>query len=136
MQVFPRTLLPSTYYDPDNTLQARSEVERREKYFALIESHTVPPTLIDLVQQCLHNALEHRPSTNDLVDRLRRIKMEMKTEDRDSFRLDLQRVSLAKELKAKKKMIAELSTQKRVLHSNYHQYTRNSKLPNVIAFSA
>ena len=73
-QVFPSSLLPATYYS--NTggkrkqLVARSEVERREKYFDML-GHQHP--LAMLIEQCLDNEPEERPkatAVETLLDQL------------------------------------------------------------------
>ncbi len=76
--MFPGDLLSSTYPNPSNPDQliARSEVDRRQTYMATLEttcgaSH---PVLLDLVRQCLHNTPERRPSSQDLLARLRGVK--------------------------------------------------------------
>ena len=72
-QVFPGTLLPHTYPDPDNPerLLGRSEVERRADYILLLhqqlrEQHP----LLQLVCQCLHNEPAQRPSAEELLQQL------------------------------------------------------------------
>ena len=73
MQVFPGTLLPPNYPDPDNSghLVGRSEVERRTDYIQplykeLGEQHP----LVQLVCQCLHNVPAQRPSAEELLQQL------------------------------------------------------------------
>ena len=72
-QVFPGSLFPSTYPDPQNPdrLLARSEVERRRNYIQplhgqLGEEHP----LVQLVHQCLHNTPARRPSAEELLQLL------------------------------------------------------------------
>ena len=84
-QVFPGTLLPSTYVDPGNfeTTQARSEIERRREYIDLLEAqidHSYPD-LVQLVKECLHNAPQKRPASCELFPRLQRIRMEVEVKD-------------------------------------------------------
>lgn len=80
-QKFPGTLLPSTFYSPDNPeeLRARNEVGRRGKYIEIMESMISQdhPALVQLVKQCLHNAPDKRPKSNELLVRLQRMKVEM-----------------------------------------------------------
>ena len=71
MQSFPGNLLEPTYVDPNNRQQllARSEVERRARYFEMLENKF--PTgqhhpFVLLVKRCLHNDLLERPSAEDL----------------------------------------------------------------------
>ncbi len=76
--MFPGELLSSTYSNPSNPDQliARSEVDRRQIYMATLETicGASYPVLLDLVRQCLHNIPERRPSSQDLLARLRRVR--------------------------------------------------------------
>jgi len=71
--VFPGSLLPSTFADPENPnhLIARSELERRWDYIQplhrqLGEQHP----LVQLVHQCLLNNPAQRPSAEELLQQL------------------------------------------------------------------
>ena len=65
-------LLSPTYRD--NTLRARSEVERRGKYIATMETKIGSDhPLIKLVKQCLDNEPHDRPSAQELLTRLRKL---------------------------------------------------------------
>ena len=71
--MFPGSLLPHTYPDPQNPdrLLARSEVERRRDYIQQLhgqlgEEHP----LVQLVHQCLHNTPARRPSAEELLQLL------------------------------------------------------------------
>ena len=69
-QVFPGTLLPHTYPDPDKPgrLFGRSEVERRTDYIQpLCEQLGEQHPLLQLVCQCLHNTPVQRPSAEELL---------------------------------------------------------------------
>ena len=73
-QVFPQSLLSSTYTDKDHGLIARSEVERRGKYMDSLrgrfgDSHE----MVQLITQCLANSPEERPSPTDALHRLDRV---------------------------------------------------------------
>ena len=73
-QVFPKSLLSSTYTDNDRGLTARSEVERRGKYMDSLrgrfgDSHE----MVQLITQCLANSPEERPSPTDALHRLDRV---------------------------------------------------------------
>ena len=73
MQVFPGTLLPPNYPDPDNSghLVGRSEMERRTDYIqALYKELGEQHPLVQLVCQCLHNIPAQRPSAEDLLEQL------------------------------------------------------------------
>ncbi len=100
--MFPGELLSSTYPNPSNPDQliARSEVDRRQTYMATLEttcgaSH---PVLLDLVRQCLHNTPERRPSSQDLLARLRGVKSEV---ERECGGRNLKQLNIAKILEVK-----------------------------------
>ena len=76
--MFPGEILSATDMDPDNPGQVigRTEVKRREVYMKKLElqfseSH---PVLVQLVSQCLHNNPHTRPSSEELLGRLRAVK--------------------------------------------------------------
>ena len=76
-QVFPGTLLPHTYPDPDNSgyLLGRSEVERRRDYIQpLCEQLGEQHPLLQLVCQCLHNSPAQRPSAEELLQQLEAVR--------------------------------------------------------------
>ena len=80
LQVFPGSLLPSTYSDPQNSdhLMARSEVERRRDYiqplYVLVgEEHP----LVQLILQCLHNTPARRPSAEELLQQLEEMRTQI-----------------------------------------------------------
>ena len=80
-QVFPGTLLPHTYPDPDNPgrLLGRSEVERRRDYIQpLREQLGEQHPLSQLVCQCLHNTPAQRPSAEELLQQLRAVRPQIK----------------------------------------------------------
>ena len=74
-QEFPGNLLASTYPSPvlPNELLARSEVQRRGKYFEKLED-LVPygraRLIVQLTKDCLHNAPSQRPTAEQLVTML------------------------------------------------------------------
>ena len=57
---------------------------------------TAHPTLIQLVKQCLHNVPDQRPSTDELLATLQRMKVEV--EGKYGSSLDMVRMRLAKEI--------------------------------------
>ena len=76
-QVFPDSLLPHTYPDPQIPahLLARSEEERRRNYIQQLhgqlgEEHP----LVRLVHQCLHNTPNQRPSAEELLHQLEAVR--------------------------------------------------------------
>ena len=81
MQVFPGTLLPHTYPDPDNPgrLFGRSEVERRTDYIqSLREQLGEEHPFLQLVCQCLHNTPAQRPSSEELLQQLEAVRPQVK----------------------------------------------------------
>ena len=73
LQVFPGTLHPHNYPDPDNPgrLLGRSEVEHRTNYIQpLHEQLGEQHPLLQLVCQCLHNTPAQRPSAEELLQQL------------------------------------------------------------------
>ena len=70
------------------------------------------PPLVELVKQCLHNAPRERPSTEQLLTRLQGMRVEVEREYGDSsIKLDVVRLRLAKEVKAKDHSMRELQNQ-------------------------
>ena len=120
LQRFPGTLLPSTFYDAGN-LQARNEVQRREQYIETLEALVgrYHPALVELVKECLHNSPDQRPTTDDLLARLQRMREEVEGEYGGSVKLDMVRVRLAKEVKIKDRRIEELTQQQVHRHEMY-----------------
>ena len=114
-QVFPGNLLSHTFLDPDSphhTLVARSEVERRGEYMELLEKEVGNhhPSIVQLVRQCLHNVPEQRPSTDEVLGSLQRLKVEVDGLYGGSLvKLDIDKVLLTKEMKMKDKKIEELT---------------------------
>ena len=91
-------------------------------YIDLLESQISSnhPALVQLVKQCLHNDPRQRPSTDELLATLQRMKVEVEGEYGGSpIRLDMVRVRLAKEVKELK--------QQQVLH-----YTANRSIASII----
>ena len=70
------------------------------------------PNLVLLVKQCLEDIPDQRPSTDELLDTLQRMKVEVEGEYGGSpIRLDMVRVRLAKAVKTKDTQIEELVQQ-------------------------
>ena len=92
-------------------IRGRSELERRGRYVELLESFINPlyPALVQLVKQCLHNVPRQRPSTDELLATLQRMKVEVEGEYGGPVKLDMVRVRLAKEVKLKDRRIGELT---------------------------
>ena len=78
--MFPGSLLPHNYTDPQNPdhLLARSEVERRRDYIQplhgqLGEEHP----LVQLIHQCLRNTPARRPSAEELLQQLEAVRAQI-----------------------------------------------------------
>ena len=74
MQTFPGELLEPNYTDPDNPdrLVGRSEVERCERHFQLLNKQMIggqchPCVHVQLAKDCLHNSPLRRPTAEQLV---------------------------------------------------------------------
>ena len=89
-------------------IRGRSELERRGRYIELLES-PLHPGLVQLVKQCLHNVPGQRPSTDELLAALQRMKVEVEGEYGIQIRLDMEKLRLAKEVKLKERRIGELT---------------------------
>ena len=96
-QVFPGTLLPHTYPDPDNPgrLLGRSEVERRTDYIQpLCEQLGEQHPYLGLVYRCLHNA--QRPSAEELLQQLEAVRPHIKrTYGRQQVKVELAKLQVA-----------------------------------------
>ena len=77
------------------------------------------PALVELVKECLHNSPDQRPTTDDLLARLQRMREEVEGEYGGSVKLDMVRVRLAKEVKTKDRRIEELKQQQVHRHEMY-----------------
>ena len=130
LQVFPGTLLPYNYADPQNPdhLLARSEVERRRDYIQPLhvlvgEEHP----LVQLVHQCLHNTPARRPSAEELLQQLEAVRAQIEGPYGQSVRVivDMEKV----------RALREKDTEIRRLQQQMHQlevgnvYTCNIKIP-------
>lgn len=80
----------------------------------MLESHISPfhPALVELVKQCLHNAPQQRPSTEEVLAVLQGLRAEVEGEYGSiSMRLDMEKLRLAKEGKRKDRRLEELTQQ-------------------------
>ena len=66
------------------------------------------PTLVELVRQCLHHTPERRPSSKDLLSRLRALRREVEVAFGGNKQLDIANVIIVKEMKIKDKKIQVL----------------------------
>ena len=100
-QVFPKDLEPATYMDRETqALLARSEVDRRARYFEmadrLIGDQTNPAhKLIKLAEECLHNDPAKRPTVTLLLTMLPDLHRQLPDEILGKDKLDL--VALVRE---------------------------------------
>ena len=113
IQVFPGNLLAPSFPDPDDPerMLGRTEVERRGEYIELLEKHfdCLHPFLVQLVKQCLHNTPSRRPATDEVLNQLQRLKVEVEgVYGGNLVKLDINRVLLAKDIKMKDKRITQL----------------------------
>ena len=89
-------------------------MERRDGYMKLLEEKfgREHPTLVELVKQCLHNVPDQRPSADEVLGSLQRMKVEVEGVYGGSLvKLDIGKVLLAKEMKMKDKRIEELTAE-------------------------
>ena len=95
IQIFRHGLLPCTANNPI------TEVQRRASYIKLLEGHigVLHPNLIQLVKDCLHDKASERPSTDELLNKLQRMEVEVEGEYGIQIRLDLEKLRKAKEMK-------------------------------------
>ena len=119
--MFPGTLLPPNYADPQNPdhLLARSEVERRRDYIQpfhgqLGEQHP----LVWLVHQCLHNTPARRPSAEELLQQLEAVKDQIEGPYGQIVKVDMEKVRLLRE---KVRALREKDTEIRRLQQQMHQ---------------
>ena len=72
IQVFPGDLLPPTYTDPrKKKIKARTEIERRENYMAMVEEKLgKKDALVVLVKECLAFEPDKRPRAMEALERL------------------------------------------------------------------
>ena len=111
--MFPGNLLTSAFPDPDDPerVLGRTEVERRGEYIEMLEKEigNHHPALVQLVKQCLHNTPSRRPATDEVLNQLQKLKIEVQgVYGGDLVKLDINRVLLAKDIKMKDKRITQL----------------------------
>ena len=78
--MFPGSLLPHSYADPQNPnrLLARSELERRRDYIqSLNEQLGEEHSLVRVVHQCLHNIPAQRPSAEELLQQIEAVRAQI-----------------------------------------------------------
>ena len=92
-QTFPCNLLAPNYRDDRKRLVARTELERRETYMRkaysqLSENHL----LIEMIEQCLENSPEDRPSIQQVVQLLQQARADIGANESDLNKLELVQV--------------------------------------------
>ena len=100
LQVFPGSLLPPNYADPQNPdcLLARSEVERRRDYIqSLYRQLGEEHCLVQLVHQCLHNTPARRPSAEELLQQLEAVRAQIEGHYGQLVKVDMEKVRLLRE---------------------------------------
>ena len=79
--MFPGNLLHHTYPDPDNPdkLVGRSEVERRQEYFDQLQQKLQggQHPFVQFTKDCLHTSASKRPTAEELVTLLKRMKADI-----------------------------------------------------------
>ena len=83
--------------------------------------------LVELVRQCLHNTPERRPSSKDLLSRLRAVRREVEVAFGGNKQLNIANVIIVKEMKMKDKRIQELQVNMIIF--------KNWNLQNQIAYA-
>ena len=80
------------------------------------------PALVELVKECLNNAPDRRPTTDDLLARLQRMRKEVEGGCGGSaVGFDLSKMKLLQEVKIKDRQIEEL-TQQQVTYYYTHRH--------------
>ena len=84
-------------------MRGRTELECRGKYIDLLEAkiNSDHPALVQLIKECLRNAPDRRPTTDNLLARLQGMREEVEGKYGGPVKLDMVRVKLAMELKIK-----------------------------------
>ena len=82
MQTFPAQLLEPNYTDPENPdkLVGRSEVERREQYFQLLDRRIIDGQrhpCVQLAKDCLRNSPSRRPTAEEIIATLEGMKADI-----------------------------------------------------------
>jgi len=83
-------------------------VERRGEYIEVLEAQvgSLHPGLVQLVKQCLHNAPDRRPTTDEVLGSLEGMRVEV--EGVYGVKMDIDKILVAKEMKMKDKRLEEM----------------------------
>ena len=98
--MFPGTLLPCPYEDPQNPdhLLARSEVERRREFIQLLHGQLPEQhPLVQLVHQCLRNTPARRPSAEELLQQLEAVRAQIEGPYGQIVKVDVEKVRALRE---------------------------------------
>ena len=106
--------MPSTYISDEGyrEIRGRTEIERRGVYIELLESKLSNnhPALVELVKRCLHNDPQARPSTEELLTRLKEMRMEVQGRYGEyMIKVDIEKMRMARELQMMDRRVEELS---------------------------
>ena len=86
-----RYFQPITYPDSHNRIKARTELERREEYLNKLDDiGQFYPDLPRLVRRCLSNTPRERPSSEDLLDRVKEVRVD--EERRGTIEMDIKKL--------------------------------------------
>ena len=114
-QVFPGTLLPCPYEDPQNPdhLLARSEVERRREFIQLLHGQLPEQhPLVQLVHQCLRNTPTRRPSAEELLQQLEAVRAQIEGGPYGQLvKVDMEKLRMVRALREKEREIGHLQQQ-------------------------
>lgn len=114
--MFPGDLLHHTYPDPDNPdkLIGRSEVERRQKYFDLLQQNLQggQHPFVQFTKDCLHTLTSKRPTAEQLVSLLKEMKADIEGLYGELAKLDaIKQVTTTRVLKRKDAEVREKSNE-------------------------
>ena len=113
--MFPGSLLPPNFPDPDNQdhLIGRSEVERRREYIQLLHGQLPEQhPLVQLVHQCLHNTPARRPSAEELLQQLEAVRAQLEGGPYGQLvKVDMEKLRMVRTLREKDTEIGQLQQQ-------------------------
>ena len=125
-QQFPCDLLPATYNDPSTgLLNARNEVQRRNKYVTTAQAFDGSQDLVQLITQCLDNLIAKRPSAIEALEKLQNISA--KIDDRYHSMTRLQLEEIAKSQDAKDEQLRQLEERNVMLKERIRQLQEQAK---------
>ena len=106
-------LKAATYTDDAGKINARSEIERREHSFRILYCDLGEENaLVKLTQDCLQNHPTNRPSTADLVEKIKKISSGMESPSK---------LGLMKQLSYKEQEIKQMTDENQVLKAENEQ---------------